>query len=84
MVAEAQARAATAGVTGVRTNQALVDLSGATLTRLRPDVQYVQGGRIFVSEVSRFGPNSAYAIQREAEFRRILGPLFGGYNHIHI
>jgi hypothetical protein len=66
------------GVTGVRTNQALVDAAGQTISLLRPDVQYIQGGLVHIIEVNISG-GAGYHAAREAQLRALLGSLFGGY-----
>jgi len=69
------------GVTGVRTNQALVGLTGKTISPLRPDVQYVFGGLIHIIEVN-VSRGSSYHAAREALLRSRLGSLFGSYRGI--
>jgi hypothetical protein len=78
MVSEALAVSAVPGVTGVRTNQALVDAAGQTVSLLRPDVQYVQGGLVHIIEVN-VSRGAGYHAAREAQLRSLLGSLFGSY-----
>jgi hypothetical protein len=81
MVSEALAFSGLPGVTGVRTNQALVDTAGRTLSLLRPDIQYVQGGLVHIIEVN-VSRGAGYHAIREAQLRSILGSLFGSYKGI--
>lgn len=77
MVSNALSNLRRFGVTNVRTNQALSNGS-RTLSKLRPDVQYIENGLIHIVEINRSGgPN--YHLLREADMRAILGPLFGSY-----
>jgi hypothetical protein len=69
------------GVTGIRTNQALVDLAGRTLSRLRPDIHYIENGLIHIVEVSTWG-GTVYLNNREQVVKQILGNLFGLYKSI--
>ena len=66
-----------------RTNQKLVD-GVNVLSKLRPDVQWIQNGKIYIAEVSSLTGAALrnYHVVREAEFMKILGPLFGGYYRI--
>jgi hypothetical protein len=68
----------------VRTNQALVNAAGMTISRLRPDVQYFMRGRLYVAEATSFRGSAAnvYHIAREAQLRSAAsaaGVRFGGY-----
>ena len=81
MVTEALSVSNLPGVTGVRTNQALVDTAGNTLSLLRPDVQYIEGGLVHVIEVN-VSRGAGYHDIREQVLRNILGSLFGSYKGI--
>ncbi|TWT84862.1 hypothetical protein CA13_63430 [Planctomycetes bacterium CA13] len=66
--------------TTVRTNQVLVD-GNNVLSRLRPDIQWIEDGLVHVAEVNISG-GSGYHGARRALFEDILGPLFGGYKAV--
>jgi hypothetical protein len=68
------------GITTVRTNQVLVDGENV-LSRLRPDVQWIEEGLIHIGEVNVSG-GRGYHDARELVFQQILGPLFCGYTPI--
>jgi len=78
MVSAAIGVSAIPGVTGVRTNQALVNAAGQTLSRLRPDVQYIQNGLIHIIEVNNSG-GAGYHAARQGQLQSVLGALFGSY-----
>lgn len=65
------------GVKSVRTNQVLVDGKNV-LSKMRPDVQWIENGKIFIAEINKSGGNLYHGL-REAQFIKILGSRFGGY-----
>lgn len=68
-----------AGNSSVRTNQAIV-FAGRKLTNLRPDIQWMQGGKVVVAEITSLTGKAAreYHRFREAQMKAILGNAFGG------
>jgi hypothetical protein len=71
----------------VRTNQALVDAYGNTLSLLRPDVQHVDGfGNIHITEIWSFRTQYTEHLNRirEAYYKQLLGSSFGSYDGIFL
>jgi len=66
------------GMSNVRTNQALSD-GVRTISNLRPDVQGMSNGLIYIAEVNVTG-GPGYHAARELVFRQILGQMFGSYS----
>ncbi|MEZ6033743.1 MAG: polymorphic toxin-type HINT domain-containing protein [Planctomycetaceae bacterium] len=82
MVRPALLKVGQSGITNVRTNQALSN-GLRTVSTLRPDVQYMKDGLIYVIEINKSG-GAGYFQKRLAEIRSALGSAFGGYQQINI
>jgi hypothetical protein len=82
MVQEAQ-RLLRQGNTTVRTNQAIVDAAGNTISNLRPDVQSIENGLVNIIEVNA-SRGTGYHGARVQELRSALGSLLGRYTGINI
>ena len=63
----------------VRWNQALVGLDGRKLSNLRPDIQYIKDGKVWIEEYEVSHPRK----DGERLFRELLGDAFGGYDTIN-
>ena len=74
-----------AGNTTVRTNQALV-LAGQKISNLRPDIQWIQGGKVVIAEITSLKGAAAdvYHLAREQTMRNLLGNAFGSYIRMYV
>jgi RHS repeat-associated protein len=63
----------------VRWNQGLVDPEGNTASRLRPDIQYIEDGKVFIEEIQSPNQPLRELIRKEKHYRDALGDYFGGY-----
>jgi hypothetical protein len=60
----------------VRWHEALRDNSGKIVSRLLPDIQYVENGKVHIIEIMDTHAPSA---MRHGEMAKALGPSFGSY-----
>jgi RHS repeat-associated protein len=63
----------------VRWNQGLVDPEGNAASRLRPDIQYIEDGKVFIEEIQSPNQPLRELIRKEKHYRDALGDYFGGY-----
>jgi len=63
-----------------RMNQALVDPLGRKISNLRPDIQYVKNGKVFIVEIE----DTSRRVNGRETFRSLLGNSFGGYDTIKV
>ncbi|MCA9131413.1 MAG: hypothetical protein KDB22_30225, partial [Planctomycetales bacterium] len=71
--------------TTVRTNQALV-LAGQKISNLRPDIQWIQGGKVVIAEITSLKGKAAdvYHLMRQQTMKNLLGNAFGGYIRLYV
>lgn len=65
----------------IRWNQGLLLPDGRTVNNIRPDIQWIEDGKVYIKEIV---DTHAPPAHRERDLRNALGEYFGGYEVIDV